>query len=263
MSTQRYFTAEESDGVAVLTLDRPQLHNAFDDLFIAQLTAELDALASRKEVRALVIAANGKSFSAGADLNWMRRMAEYTHQENVADARALGRLLQTLYELPKPVIGRVQGAAFGGGVGLVACCDIVIASEEASFCLSEVRLGLVPAMISPYVVNAIGERQARRYFVTAESFSALEAERLGLVHEVVASENLDQRIEAVLGRIRANGPLAMASAKKLAESVSRGPLDQSLSERNAECIASVRASQEGREGVGAFLEKRKPAWINR
>lgn len=261
MNKERYFSSETKDGVATLTLDRPEVHNAFDDAFIAELTAELERLAARRELRAVVLRANGKSFSAGADLNWMRRMADYSDEENIADALALGRLLQTLDDLPKPVIGRVQGAAFGGGVGLVACCDIAVASQNVSFSLSEVRLGLVPAMISPYVVNAMGERQARRYFVTAERFSAREAQRLGLVHEVVAETELDERIEALLRQIKTNGPAAMAAAKALAADVSRGPLDDAMARRNAECIARMRASPEGREGIAAFLEKRKPAWI--
>ncbi len=260
MNSPRYHSSTESDGVVTLTLNRPELHNAIDDAFVAELTEALDVLAAREAVRAVVIAANGKSFSAGADLNWMRRMADYSHRENVADALALGRLLEALDNLPKPVIGRVQGPAFGGGVGLVACCDIVIASERASFCLSEVRLGLVPAMISPYVVRALGERQARRYFVTAEPFSAEEAQRLGLVHEVAPPEELDDRLQRLLGQLERNGPAAMAAAKTLALTAGRSPMDETLIERNAECIAGVRAGQEGREGIAAFLEKRKPAW---
>ncbi len=260
VNSQSSFAVSESDGVFTVTFDRPDLHNAFDDAFIAELTAQFESLASREDIVAVVIAANGKSFSAGADLNWMRRMAGYEHHENLADALALGRMLEALNYLPKPVIARVQGAAFGGGVGLVACCDIAVASETASFCLSEVRLGLVPAMISPYVVDAIGERQARRYFVTAEPFSAARARDMGLVHEVVATDDLDRQVESVLQRIKANGPTAMGVAKRLATGTVGKSQAEALMKHNAHCIADQRASQEGREGIGAFLEKRKPAW---
>jgi methylglutaconyl-CoA hydratase len=207
-----------------------------------------------------VLAANGKSFSAGADLNWMRRMAEYSYQQNLTDALALAELMRTLNTLAKPTVAKVQGPAYGGGVGLVACCDLAIASEAASFSLSEVKLGLIPAVISPYVVNAIGERQARRYFLTAEPFSAHEAQRIGLVHEVVPPQELDAALAKLLATLAGNGTAAMVAAKDLARAVSRGPIDMVMIEDTARRIAEIRTSAEGREGLAAFLNKRKPAW---
>jgi len=250
-----------TQGVATLTLNRPELHNAFDDQLIAQLTHELQRVAALPEVRVVVLAANGKSFSAGADLNWMRRMADYSVEQNQHDARGLAQLMLTLDSLAKPTIAKVQGAAYGGGVGLVACCDIALAADSASFCLSEVKLGLIPAVISPYVVRAMGERQARRYFVTAERFSAHTAQAIGLVHEVVAAEQLDARLAQLLADLRINGPQAMVEAKNLAQSVARTPFDGLQIEDTAQRIARIRASAEGREGLSAFLNKRKPAWI--
>jgi methylglutaconyl-CoA hydratase len=249
-----------ADGVARVIMDRPAKHNAFDEAFIQELTEALLHLEADARVRAVVLEGRGKSFSAGADLNWMRRMAGYSWEENFQDSQALGRLMRTLNELARPTIARVHGAAMGGGVGLVACCDIAIASEQAFFALSEVRLGLIPAVISPYVVSAIGERAARRYFVSAERFDAAQAQRLGLVHEVVAAEALDDRIGAILTTLLANGPQAMRAAKDLAGFVARGPIDAAMIEETARRIADQRASSEGREGVGAFLEKREPGW---
>ncbi len=252
----------DSAGVARLTMNRPQIHNAFDDALIAQLTADLEALAANSEVRAVVLAAEGKSFSAGADLNWMRRMADYSEAENLRDAGELSRLLNTLNRLPKPTIARVQGAAFGGGVGLVACCDMAIASERASFCLSEVKLGLIPATIGPFVVDAIGSRNARRYFLTAERFSAFDAQRIGLVHEVSADETaLDARIDALLAALKAGGPVAQYEAKELIFAVDKGPIDDAMRGDTAARIARIRASEEGREGLNAFLGKRKANWL--
>jgi methylglutaconyl-CoA hydratase len=247
-------------GVARLTLARPEVHNAFDDTLIAALTMSLEELAASAAVRAVVLAADGKSFSAGADLNWMKAMAGYDEARNLADARALSRLLWTLDRLPKPTIGRVQGAALGGGVGLVACCDIVVASRQASFALSEVKLGLIPATIGPYVVAAIGERACRRYFLTAERIGAEEALRLGLVHRVVEAEALDRAVEETLAALLANGPAAVAAAKELVFAVGRRPVDAAVMEESARRIAAIRASPEGREGIAAFLEKRKPGW---
>jgi methylglutaconyl-CoA hydratase len=247
-------------GTVTLTLNRPELHNAFDDALIAQLTQALKQLETDPQVRVVVLAANGKSFSAGADLNWMRRMAEYSYQQNLTDALALAELMRILNTLAKPTVAKIQGPAYGGGVGLVACCDFAIASEAASFSLSEVKLGLIPAVISPYVVNAIGERQARRYFLTAEPFSAHEAQRIGLVHEVVTPQELDAALAKLLATLAGNGPAAMVAAKDLARAVSRGPLDMVMIEDTARRIAEIRASAEGREGLAAFLNKRKPAW---
>jgi methylglutaconyl-CoA hydratase len=250
----------DARGVATLTLNRPEVHNAFDDTLIAELTGELDRLGGDDTVRAVVLAGKGKSFSAGADLNWMRRMAGYSHADNLRDAQALAALMRTLNELPKPTLARVQGAAFGGGVGLIACCDIAIAAEEAKFSLSEVRLGLIPAVISPYVVAAIGERAARRYFLTGERFEAREALRLGLVHEVCTGSELDARVGAISDALLECGPKAIAAAKNLIATVARRPTDRALTDETAGRIAAIRATDEGKEGVAAFLEKRKPRW---
>ena len=247
-------------GVATLTLDRPSRHNAFDDTLIREMTEALQALGRASDVCAVVLAGNGKSFSAGADLGWMQRMAGYDRDDNYRDALALGRLMETLDSLPQPTIARVHGAAFGGGVGLVACCDMAIAAEPAVFSLSEVRLGLIPAAISPFVVRAIGERQARRWFITAERFDAHEARRIGLVHEVVASESLDECLAVQLDRLRANGPAAMAAAKRQLRVIAGRPIDEAMIEDCAARIADIRVSPEGREGIAAFLEKRKPQW---
>ncbi|MGD8709525.1 MAG: enoyl-CoA hydratase/isomerase family protein [Ectothiorhodospiraceae bacterium] len=249
------------NGIARITMNRPEVHNAFDDALIRDLTAALERLEGDDSVRVVVLAGSGKSFSAGADLNWMRRMADYTWEENYEDSRGLGRLMRTLNDLNRPTVARVHGAAMGGGVGLVACCDIAIASDRAFFALSEVRLGLIPAVISPYVVTAMGERQARRYFVTAERFDAATAKALGLLHEVVPHDILDDRLEQMLATMAGNGPRAMRAAKDLARAVSRGPIDDGMVDDTARRIADQRASDEGKEGVGAFLEKRKPGWI--
>ncbi len=247
-------------GVARITLTRTRVHNAFNDLLIAELTRSLEGLESDPRVRAVVLAAQGNSFSAGADLTWMERMAGYGKDENLEDARALAELMRRLNTLAKPTLALVQGPAFGGGVGLVACCDIAIAAETASFCLSEVRLGLIPAVISPYVVAAVGERAARRYFLTAERFSAAEALRLGLVHEVVADEQLEVRGERLVKALLTGGPKAQSAAKELIFAVSNRPPDDSLVEDTARRIAEVRAGEEAREGIAAFLQKRKPQW---
>jgi methylglutaconyl-CoA hydratase len=249
-----------SDGVATVTLNRPELHNAFDDTLIATLTETLAALEADPGARVMVLKANGKSFSAGADLNWMRRVAGYGEAENLADSRALAALMQRLNFLPKPTVAAVQGAAYGGGVGLVAACDIAVAAESAVFALTEVRLGLIPAVISPYVVAAIGERAARRYFLTGERFDAATAAVLGLVHEVVEATTLDEAVGRHVANLMQGGPAAQAAAKKLIRRVGRGPINAAMIDDTAERIARVRAGEEGREGVAAFLEKRKPAW---
>jgi methylglutaconyl-CoA hydratase len=249
------------DGVATIRMNRPDVHNAFDDALIAGLTAELRRLDALPEARIIVLAANGKSFSAGADLGWMRRMATYSREDNLRDAMALAALMRTLDGMKKPTIARVQGSAFGGGVGLVACCDIAIASTEATFSLSEVRLGLIPSVISPYVMAAIGERAARRYFLTAERFDAAEARRIGLVHEVVDSAALDEAMAGMAAHLLKGGPRALAAAKKLIADIGRRPMDDALSAETARRIAAIRVENEGQEGVAAFLEKRKPDWI--
>jgi len=253
-------TALDSRGVATITLARPELHNAFDDKLIAALTAHLEQLAADPAVRVVALGAEGRSFSAGADLNWMRRVAGYSEEENVQDAMTLATLMHTLDSFPKPTVARVQGAAFGGGVGLVACCDVVIASERASFCLSEVKLGLTPATISPYVVAKIGVSAARRYFLTAERFDADTACRLGLVHEVTTEDLLDDVVEGLVGDLLNNGPQAMREAKKLIADVAWQEADTALLTDTARRIAKLRGSAEGREGLSAFLDKRRPHW---
>ena len=258
--TRAMLQTQVTEGVATLRLNRPDMHNAFDDALIAALTAELVRLENSSAVRVIVLAANGTSFCAGADLGWMRRMAQYSEQENIRDAMALAALMRTLAQASKPTIARVQGAAFGGGVGLVACCDIAIAGTEASFSLSEVRLGLIPAVISPYVIAAIGERQARRYFLTAERFDSMEARRIGLVHHVAEGGALDSAVANMADHLLKGGPRALAAAKKLITQVSLRPVDEALVADTARRIASIRVGAEGQEGLAAFLEKRKPDW---
>lgn len=249
-----------ADGTATIAMTRPALHNAFDEAMIAALTAAILRAGDEAAVRRVVLEGQGRSFSAGADLNWMRRSAAYTVEQNRADAMALGRLMRALDELPKPVIGLVQGAAFGGGAGLAACCDIVIAAEDARFCFSEVRLGLIPAVISPYVVAAIGPHQARRYFLTAEVISAPEAMRIGLAHQVVPRDGLPAARDAMLATLGQCGPAAQADAKRLVADVAGRPVDDALVAMTAYRIADRRASDEAREGLAAFLEKRAPSW---
>jgi methylglutaconyl-CoA hydratase len=253
-------TVSHETGVARVTMDRPKVHNAFDDVLIGDLTRTLKELEQDDSVRVVVLASNGKHFSAGADLNWMQRMATYDWDANFADSEALGALMHTLNSLDRPTVARVQGAATGGGVGLVACCDIALASERAVFALTEVKLGLIPAVIAPYIVNAIGEREARRYAITGERFDAATAKALGLVQEVVPEDDLDTRVDAVLDGLRGNGPIAMREAKRLMRDVSRVPLDADLRRETARRIADRRASDEGQNGVAAFLNKRKPGW---
>lgn len=246
-------------GVATLSLNRPDVHNAFDDALISELNTAIEKYANNPSVRLLVLRSEGKSFSAGADLGWMKRMASYSHAENLADACELERLMRGLYEFPKPTLAVVQGAAFGGAVGLVACCDIAIASEKASFSLSEAKLGLAPAVISPYVINAIGTRQASRYFLTAERFSAEKAQEIGLVHEVVSEGGLNNKAEAMIDTLLANGPVAMMAGKALIQTIVPASSAE-IREYTASLIAKLRTSQEGQEGLTAFFEKRAPSW---
>ena len=248
------------NGAAHVRLSRPALHNAFDAGLIAALTAALAAAGSDPAVRVVVLEAEGASFSAGADLNWMRGMAAASEAENREDALALARLMRTLDELPKPTIARVQGAAFGGGVGLVACCDIANGVPEAKFGLTESRLGLLPAVISPYVMAAIGARQARRWFATAETFDADTALRIGLLHAVVPPSELDAAVQEQVALLRKAGPSASGSAKALIRRVSAGGDAAAIDEANARLIATLRTSEEGQEGIGAFLEKRRAHW---
>ncbi len=252
--------AVDGRGVATVTLNRADVHNAFDDALIAEIDGCFAALDADPAVRLIVLAAAGASFSAGADLNWMKRMAGFSEAENEADARALARMLRRIYETAKPTVARVQGAAFGGGVGLVAACDMAIASERAKFSLSEVKLGLSPSTISPYVLAAIGPRAAGRYFVTGERFDAETALRLGLVHEVATADALDGAVVRLIDELLQGGPAAQRATKGLIREVAGRPIDEALGHDTARRIAALRASPEGREGVGAFLEKRRPAW---
>jgi methylglutaconyl-CoA hydratase len=251
----------DAAGVATVTLNRPDIHNAFDDALIAGLTRTFEVVGVNSNVRVVILAGAGKSFSAGADIKWMRRMAEYSRAENVRDAEALATMLKTLNDIPKPTFAIVQGAAIGGGVGLVACCDIAIAAEDAVFALSETKLGLIPATIGPYVVAAIGARYARRYFLTAERFSAQDALRTGLVHEVVPAAELPRARDRHVAELLKNGPRAMGEAKALIRDIAGRPIERRLIQETAERIASIRASDEGREGLSAFLEKRPARWI--
>ncbi len=253
---------ERQGPLGLVTLNRPDRHNAFDDTLIAELTECLRSMEAEDGIRVVILAAAGRSFSAGADLNWMKRMAAYSKDDNLRDAMGLGALMRTLAHLQKPTIARVQGAAYGGGVGLIACCDIVVATHTATFSFSEAKLGLVPAVISPYAIAAIGERAARRYFLTAERFEAAEAWRLGLVHEICPGEaEMDEKIGEIVDALLACGPVAQREAKALIRAVAGRPVASELIQDTAERIAKLRASPEGREGITAFLEKRRPAWI--
>ncbi|MEE9322605.1 MAG: enoyl-CoA hydratase-related protein [Granulosicoccus sp.] len=245
-------------GVTTLTLSRPERHNALNRKFIDEFKASLDSVEG--STRVLIIAAEGDSFCAGGDIQWMRDSVNLTAEQNQADAMALSNLLDTLNRFPAPVIARVQGAALGGGAGLVCCCDIVVASEDAIFAFSEVRLGIIPATISPYALSAIGARAARRYFLTGERFDALCAYRLGLVHDVCSSDNLNNRIKDILDRLLASGSVAQKSCKRLIADIAAQPITDSMREELGQRLAEVRASDEGQEGLQAFLEKRKPSW---
>jgi methylglutaconyl-CoA hydratase len=251
-----------ADQVATVTLNRPDVRNAFNEAMIAELTTVFDALNGRDDVRVVVLAANGKAFCAGADLNWMKKMAGFSDEENRADAMRLASMLSAIYRCKKPVIAKVSGDAYAGGMGLVCACDIVVAVDSARFCLSEARLGLIPATIAPYVIRALGEQASRRYFATAEQFDCATAFRLGLVSEVVAAEQLDAAVQQLAATLCANGPNAVRECKQLVQDVAGRALDAALIEDTAARIARVRASVEGREGVASFLEKRTPGWRN-
>lgn len=253
---------EIDDGVGILTLNRPTRHNALDETLINEITAGLLDLESDPRVHLVVLSSVGKSFCAGADISWLKRETSNTLEENLRDARNLGRLMTTLNNLRKPTIGRVQGPTFGSGVGLVACCDIAIATYDAQFALSDVKLGIIPAVVSPFIMAAVGERFVRRYTLSAERFSAAEAYRIGLVHEVVPDETeLDQALIEIVDSLLKNGPQAMAECKSLLRDLSARPIDDDIIEEAAQRMARVRSSAEGREGLTAFIEKRKPNWI--
>ncbi|GAB3545182.1 enoyl-CoA hydratase/isomerase family protein [Noviherbaspirillum agri] len=247
--------------VATVTLNRPDVRNAFNETTIAEITQVFRELGNNPDLRAIVLAANGPAFCAGADLNWMKKMASYTHDENRADAAQLAEMLRTIYACPKPVVAKVQGDCYAGGMGLVAACDIAVAVESTNFCLSEVKLGLIPATISPYVIKAMGENASRRYFLTAERFSAQEAHRIGFVHQVVAAEALDAAVADIVKALTGNSPNAVKEAKRLVQDVAGKPVTEALIADTADRIADIRSSEEGREGVRSFLEKRKPNWL--
>ena len=249
------------DGVGVIRMNRPEVRNAFNEIMIAELTQAFRAADADQNLRAVVLAGHGPAFCAGADLNWMKKMSGYSVEENRADAMGLAAMLNTIYMMKKPTIARVHGPAFAGGMGLVAACDIAVAAEAAEFCLSEVKLGLTAATIGPYVVAAMGERHARRYFLTAERFGAAEALRIGLVHNVVPMAELHACVDALLSHLLAASPAAIAASKELIRSVARGAIDQDMIAGTAARIAAARASTDGKEGIRSFLEKRKPAWI--
>ena len=258
----KYETLEvaELNAVAIVWMNRPEVRNAFNETMIAELTAAFQALDKAPGVRAVVLAGHGPAFCAGADLNWMKKMAGFSFEENQRDAMGLAGMLHAVQMMSKPTVARVHGPAFAGGMGLLAACDIAVASQDAEFCLSEVKLGLIPATISPYVLAAMGERAAQRYFLTAERFSAAEAYRIGLVQELTIAAELDTRINEILGHLVTAGPASLAATKDLIRAVARRPLDSKLIADTATRIAKARASDEGREGVRSFLEKRKPAW---
>ena len=247
---------------ATVWLNRPDVRNAFNETTIAEVTEVFSVLDAYEQVRAVVLAARGPAFCAGADLNWMKKMAGYSHEENLADAAGLAAMLRAIHDCSKPVVARVQGDCYAGGMGLAAACDIVVAAEGAYFCLSEVKLGLIPATISPYVIRAMGAQAARRYFLTAERFTAAEARRLGLAHEVVAAEALDQTVQGLLKALIAASPNAVAAAKVLVRDITGQPLTDALVADTVARIADIRASEQGREGVRSFLEKRKPSWLD-
>jgi methylglutaconyl-CoA hydratase len=261
-TTMQYetLTVEVAGYVATVTLNRPDVRNAFNETMIAEVTAAFTALGTRDDVRAIVLAGNGKAFCAGADLNWMRKMAGYSDEENRADAMRLAQMLSAVYRCPKPVIARVHGDAYAGGMGLVCTADIVVAVETANFCLSEARLGLMPATIAPYVIRALGEQASRRYFVTAEAFNCATAQRLGLVSEAVSADALDATVQRITEALCANSPNAVRECKQLVQDVAGETIDEALIEDTAVRIARIRASEEGRDGVSSFLEKRTPRW---
>lgn len=258
---QTITSAVDHRGVATLTLNRPQVHNAFDDVVIAELTHVLDRLGADPAVRAVVLTGAGESFSAGGDLNWMRSMVNFSAAQNEADALALAQLLETLDRLPKPTVARVNGGAFGGGVGLVACCDIAVGVDTARFGLTEVRLGLAPATIAPYVVRAIGARQARRYFLTGERFDARHALRIGLLHEAVEPAALDATVNTLVEYLLHGGPLALGACKRLVDDVGAATDRDALKRDTAALIARLRVSDEGQEGLRAFFDRRTPHWM--
>ncbi len=246
---------------ATVTLNRPEVRNAFNDEVIAELAQAFTQLGQDPEVRAIVLAAEGPAFCAGADLNWMRRMADYSHAENLADAAQLAEMLRVIYACRKPTIARIQGDVYAGGMGLVAACDVAVSVDSASYCLSEVKLGLYPATISPYVIRAMGARAAHRYFLTAERFDAVEALRIGFVHAVASADQLDGQVDGLVKALVNASPNAVKECKALLHDVAGRDMDAGLIAHTVEGIATIRASSEGKEGVQSFLQKRKPNWL--
>jgi len=253
---------DRQGAVARVFLDRPEVRNAFNDGVIAELTQAFRGFAADGSLRCVVLGGRGKAFCAGADLAWMRAMADYTWEQNRADAQALADMLHAIWACPVPVVGRIHGDAYAGGVGLAAVCDVLVAAEGVQFCLSEARLGLLPATIGPYVVRALGEQASRRYFTTAERFDAARAHALGFVHEVVPAEALDAKVDEIVAAVVGNGPAAVRACKTLVHDVAGRPVDEALRAETARRIADIRASAEGKEGVQSFLNKRKPSWIS-
>jgi methylglutaconyl-CoA hydratase len=253
---------QDSRGVFTVTLNRPEKHNAFDDQIIYQLSHIFNEIAANPTARVMILAANGKSFSAGADLNWMKSMIEYSYERNLSDANALASMLKTLNDMPIPTIAKVQGGALGGAVGLVSCCDIAVATSSTYFCLSEVKIGLIPATIGPYVIQAIGQRAARRYFNTAERFDADTAAALGLISEVVDTERLDESVNQFVQQLLSNSPAAIKASKQLISEVAGKEIDKTLIDTPSERIANIRISTEGQQGLSAFLDKQPAPWLN-
>ena len=251
----------ETGAVATVTLSRPEVRNAFNDEVIAELTQAFTELGKNDAVRVIVLAAEGPAFCAGADLNWMRRMADYTHAENLADAAQLAEMLRVIYTCPQPTVARIQGDVYAGGMGLVAACDMAVSVDSANYCLSEVKLGLYPATISPYVIRAMGARAAHRYFLTAERFDAAEALHIGFVHAVVAGDKLDDKVAELTKALVSASPNAVKACKTLLHEVAGQAIDSALIAQTVQGIASIRASSEGKEGVQSFLQKRKPNWL--
>jgi methylglutaconyl-CoA hydratase len=257
----KHLLLDTSGGVTTVTLNRPDVRNAFNDEVITEMTAVLMELGKRPEVRCVVLAGNGPAFCAGADLNWMKSIADYTREQNLEDAGGLARMLEVLYKCPKPTIARIHGDVYAGGMGLVSACDIAVSVDSAQFCLSEVKLGLIPATISPYVIRAMGARAAHRWFLTAERFGAAEAHRIGFVHAVVAAGDLDAKVAELAHALVSAGPEAIKACKQLVHDVAGHDITPGLVRRTVEGIADIRVSEEGREGVRSFLEKRKPNWL--
>lgn len=252
---------QRKGAVARVFLNRPDVRNAFNDGVIAELTAAFRELGQDASLRAIVLGGHGKAFCAGADLSWMKAMAGYSWEQNRDDAQALADMLWAIYSCPLPVVGRIHGDCYAGGVGLASVCDVLVAAEGVHFCLSEAKLGLLPATIGPYVIKAMGEQAARRWFVTAERFSATRAAAFGFVHEVVGADQLDARVDEIVAALVANGPQAVKACKRLVQDLASRPIDDALRADTARRIADIRASDEGREGVRSFLEKRSPAWL--